>query len=108
MQEYTFSKTDGAGITETKAQEWAKRFRDKHPGKTDVIARFIGTDMVKKILEQDQCVGMRIYFGYDETGQIQVFLCGARADGSNIWPDAAGSPAVLMDGTLACPPYCPR
>jgi len=108
MQEYSFSKKDGSDISEAKAKEWMKRYRDAHPAKTDVIARFIGTDIVQQILAQDKCVGLRVYFGYDETGQIQVFFCGARADGSNIWPDAAGTPAILADGTLACPPYCPK
>jgi hypothetical protein len=108
MQEYTFSKKDGADINDTKAQEWMKRFREKHPAKTDVIARFIGTDIIQTVLGQDQCVGMRIYFGYDEAGALQIIICGARADGSNIWPNTAGSAAVLADGTLACPPYCPR
>jgi len=108
MQEYTFSKTDGADISETKAKEWMKRYRDAHPAKTDVIARFIGADIVQRILQQDKCVGLRVYFGYDEAGALQIFLCGSRADGSNIWPDATGTPAILADSTLACPPYCPK
>jgi len=108
MQEYTFSKTDGAAISETKAKEWMKKYRDAHPGKTDVIARFMGADMIQAILKQDQCVGIRIYFGYDESGQLQVFLCGSRPDGSNIWPDPSNSTAILADSTLACPPYCPK
>jgi len=107
MQEYTFSKKDGAGISDAQAKDWMKKFRDKHSAKTDVIARFIGADIVQAVLAQDQCVGLRIYFGYDDAGQTQVFLCGARADGSNIWPDGA-TPAILADGTLACPPYCPK
>lgn len=108
MQDYTFSKADGSDISDTKAQAWMKRFREKHPGKTDVIARFIGTDIVNKVLQQPDCVGMRVYFGYDEVGALQIILCGARADGSNIWPTTPGSAAVLADGTISCPPYCPR
>ena len=110
MSDYKFSKTDGGSISNDQAKAWMKNYKDKHPAKDAVISRFIGTDMVNAVLNQDGCVGFRVYFGYDDAGQIQIFLVGSRADGSNIWPGEAGSGpnAILADGTMPCPPYCPQ
>jgi len=109
MPDYTLSKVDGAPISKERADLLMQRFRDKHPGKETVVARFIGTDQINNILGQGNCVGLRIYFGYDDNGQLDVFLIGALANGNNIGPIGSQGPqtGIMSDQTMPCPPYCP-
>ena len=108
MPNYTLSKLDGGSIGKERADLMMQRFRDKHPGKEVVIARFIGTDNITNILGQGECVGLRVYFGYGDDGQLDVFFVGARADGTNIGPIGSngGTPGIMSDQTMPCPPYC--
>lgn len=111
--DYKFSKKDGTAIDSGKAKRWMKKYDDKH--KEDVKAYFFGSDIIRKIIDHPEAVGMRIYFGYGDEDKIQMVLIGAREDGSNIWPensegkDASGSGgATVADGGYPCPPYCPK
>lgn len=111
---YTFRKTDGSAMDPNKGKEWIQKYSDAHPG--EIRAYFFGADIIQTILAQGDAVGLRIYLGYGDekdsaTGQdkMQMVLVGARADGSNIWPDAVGkdnSGGVVADTGTPCPPYC--
>lgn len=109
MANYTFKKTDGGPIEKTKAQKWMKRYKDKH-GDTAIRAYFFGTDMIQRILNHPEAVGMRVYLSQDEDNkdQIQMVLLGARADGSDIWMKDAGKDGAENGGDqgLPCPPFC--
>lgn len=87
-----------------------QRFLAKHPEKGTVVARFIGTDIINNILGQGNCVGLRVYFGYDDSGQLDVFFIGALSDGNNIGPigTQGTQTGIIADQTLPCPPYCPK
>jgi hypothetical protein len=108
--EYKLSKKDGSPIDITKAKGWMKKFKDKYPGNDVVVARFIGADWINQILAPADCVGLRVYFGDDDRDQMEIFFVGVRADGSNIWPDSGkdGGGGLIADGTMPCPPYCPK
>lgn len=109
MAEYTLTKAVGSFIQKERADAMMQRYRDKHPEKEAIIARFIGSDKINELLAQGSCVGLRVYFGYDDKGALEVFFVGAKADGTNIGPiGKGGAPAgLLLDNTMACPPYCP-
>jgi len=112
MANYTFKKSDGGEIPNAQATEWMDRYRAKHPEKETVISRFIGTDIVQRIIDQPEAVGFRVYFGYNAKYELEIFLVGARADGSNIWPESSTGKdnppgGILGDSTMSCPPYCP-
>jgi hypothetical protein len=106
---HKYSKTDGAPIDHNAAKFQMKKFRDKYPEKDAVIARFIGSDIIHKILKHPEAVGLRVYFGDDDRDQMEIFFVGVREDGSNIWPGAGkdGGGGTIADHTFPCPPYCP-
>lgn len=107
---HKYSKTDGSSIDMGAANFQMKKFRDKYPGKNVVIARFIGSDHIRKVIDHHEAVGLRVYFGDDDHDQMEIFFVGVRADGSDIWPTAGkdGGGGSIADGTLPCPPYCAK
>ncbi|TWI97215.1 hypothetical protein JN11_03676 [Mucilaginibacter frigoritolerans] len=43
---------------------WTQNYRHKHPG--ELISHFFGKDILQKILDQEDCVGLRIYHAHDK------------------------------------------
>ncbi|MCR8561473.1 hypothetical protein KXD93_27715 [Mucilaginibacter sp. BJC16-A38] len=39
---------------------WTKNYRDRHPGET--ISHFFGREIIEKILAQEGCLGIRMYY----------------------------------------------
>lgn len=109
MANYTFSKKDGSAIDSAKAKKMMKKYEDEH--KDGIRAYFYGSDLIQKIIDHPEAVGMRIYYAKDDAGKQQLVLIAAREDGSNIWPEADGKDApgggTVGDAGLPCPPYCP-
>lgn len=110
MADYKLSKTAGGAIDPTKAKNWMNKYKDKH---TDHIhAYFFGSDIIRKIIDHPEAVGMRIYFSYGDEDKLQMVLIGANEDGDNIWPDNQegkdGGGGTVADGGTPCPPYCPK
>jgi hypothetical protein len=108
---HKYSKKEGSPIDHAQAKGWMKKFRDKYPGKDVVIARFFGADIVNKVVNHPESVGMRVYFGDDDHDQMEIFLVGVREDGSDIWPTAGkdgGGGGTIANGSLPCPPYCAK
>ena len=72
------------------------------------------------MLNEDHCVGLRVYNAMDDEGRIHFILMGTDSAGKNILPDtdeytartvaeeSGGSPILINDGT-PCPgsPGCP-
>jgi len=110
MSKYKFSKKDAGPIDPAKARLWMKKYEDKNP--KAIKAYFFGDDIIRKIIDNPEAVGMRVYFALGDDDQMQLVLIGAREDGSNIWPDDVGkdgstTTASVGDNGMSCPPYCP-
>ena len=67
----------------------------------DVIAGYLGWDIFQKILDQEECVGIRIYNAVSEAGNPTFVLVGVDTSGNDI----LGGP--FGDEIWPCPPYCP-
>ena len=110
---YTFSKSDGGPISKAEAESWIDNYKTAHP--SGPWAVFFGEDIINEVLSDPNAVGMRIYLGYDDNENLKMILVGAKADGSNIWPDDTSSSGVALktkkstagDQGMVCPPYCP-
>ncbi len=67
--------------------------------------------LVQQVLDQDQCVSFRVYFGMDNNKQVRTILVGVNADGKDILPEksdaAAGEEGLIVDIAARCPPFCP-
>lgn len=93
--------TTGSIITEKQAKELIASFREKYP--LEIKSSFIGMNNVNKILEQENCVGLRIHNGYDsENGKMSLIFVGVDVNGKEILENG-----LIYDKVLLCPDYCP-
>ena len=60
------------------AQKLVRNYQYQHPNK--IKAEFFGRDFLMKLLSQDDCVGMRIYYGQDDKGTQHLVVVGAGSD----------------------------
>ncbi|WP_333809336.1 hypothetical protein [Flavobacterium sp.] len=91
----------GSIITEEEAKTLITAFESKFPG--EVTSSFIGANNVKNILEQENCIGVRIYNGYDDlNSKISLVLVGIDAEEKEILENG-----LIYDQVITCPPICP-
>lgn len=96
-----FNGSEGAPISLDEAATWTASYRNSLPvGSNQTIAAFAGKNWLEQILAQPGCMGIRMYFALNPSGQTTLVLTGA---------DAAENDQV--EGTLVeflslCPPVC--
>lgn len=107
MKDFKFSKKLGGPIDAGVAKKWMEKYQECHKEKNCVHAYFFGSDLIRKIIDHPEAVGMRVYFGYGDEDKKQVILIGTREDGSNIWPNGGkdGSSGTVGDQGYPSPPY---
>ena len=95
------NENTGGKITEVQARILITAFDRKFPD--EVVSSFIGKLNVKDILDQENCIGLRIYNGYDETNQkMSLVIVGVGQNGNDL---LAGG--LIYDELVTCPPTCP-
>jgi len=105
---YKFNGSEGKPISLEMAREWIKNYQKKNPNSTKV--HFFGRDIIERILGEDGCVGIRIYYASDEKGDGQLLLVGANSDGNNLLPkseELTDNENIIADYSWPCPSYCP-
>lgn len=95
----SFNGNEGEFITLKEGAEMTKRYRNTiQTG--EVIGVFMGQEKIKQILAQNECVGIRFYFGIDDKGAQNLVLVGADADENDL------SDGLIADQLKKCPPNC--
>ncbi len=94
-----FDGTEGEAITLAKAGGYTKDYRDEYPGA--LLAHFFGKDIINDILDQNDCMGIRIYHGI-KNGKAELILVGATADEE----DMIATGDIIADVALPCPNRC--
>ena len=95
-------ENSGGIITEQKARELINDFKIQFPG--EVVSSFIGSANVNIILAQENCIGLRIYNGYDTVEQkISLVVVGVDRADNDILVNG-----VIYDKMVTCPPTCPK
>ena len=89
---------EGGPINRDQAKKWTANYRASGRGKTN--SHLFGVETVKSLLEQDGCVGMRIYYALDDKGVQQLLLVGTDAEGSDM------TEGLILDLSSPCPPDC--
>lgn len=93
------NENTGGEITLAEAQKYVDAFRANYP--KEVKAFFIGNSNVKKIMDQPDCIGIRIYNGYDsDANRLNLVLVGVDDQGRDM------TKGVIMDKMLPCPTIC--
>ncbi len=82
------------------AAEWTKNYRETIK-MGDTVSHFFGRDIINKILEQNDCMGIRIYYALDENGKKQLIIVGADSKENDIYN------GIIAERSYGCPPFCP-
>lgn len=95
----TFNGNEGEQITLETATKWAANWRNSKAA-AEMDAFFFGRESLMRILDQPDCLGIRIYFAVNDEGVKCLILIGTDAQGNDIVT------GVIMDKGIACPPHC--
>jgi hypothetical protein len=68
----------------------------------DLKGHFFGKDHFNAILEQTDCVGIRIYNGMDDNGKPVLILVGAKVNEDDLVD------GIIVDRAISCPDKCGR
>jgi hypothetical protein len=99
LSELRFTGHEDHSISLAEASELTRHYRRKNPG--EHIAEFFGRDAILAILSQNNCVGIRIYYGLDEkTNQKHLVLVGAEPNKNDIID------GLIMERSKPCPNHC--
>lgn len=90
-EDHTITLGEGAALT--------KEFRKKYPSQPK--GYFFSKDTLESILAQNDCVGIRFYFGAGINGTLKLVFVGAKANEDDILD-------IVGDGGNMCPPMCGR
>jgi len=108
----SFTGKEGGPISRETAKSWSKNYENaaREPGKTVTKAHFFGKEKILKLLNQAECVGIRMYYAKDDKGDPKLLLVGAKSDQDNIIPEdmeaASEENDIILDYSWPCPPYC--
>lgn len=71
----TINKDSSEVITLPEAETYTHSFQEAYP--QEIKAFFAGSNKLKQVLEQEGCIGIRIYMGLDKTTQRKnlVLVC---------------------------------
>jgi hypothetical protein len=87
-------------ISLEKAVKYTHAFQKKNPD--TIKSFFVGSEKLKLILEQENCIGIRIYNGYNEEEEREnLVLVGVDASGEDMTRD------VILEELTPCPKVCP-
>ncbi len=97
----TLDQNSGKIITEAEAKTLINAFKVKYPNES--TSSFIGSNNVQNILQQEGCIGIRVYNGFDVVSQtISLVLVGVDAREKDM---LAGG--IIYDQMIKCPTKCP-
>ena len=94
----SFTGNEDHSISLQEAADWTENYRDKNPG--EIKAHFFGKTTLQAILDQEDCVGIRIYYALNDEGKKCLVLTGANANEEDLYN------GVLAEKGKTCPPNC--
>jgi hypothetical protein len=94
-----FTGNEGHDISLNDAVRFTAVYREEKGG--EFLGAYFGKEAIKKILNQQECVGIRIYNAIDDSSKLTFVLVGVTADNN----DMTGG--ELAEFSTGCPPNCP-
>jgi hypothetical protein len=94
----SFDGTEGEEISLNDASAWTENYRNANSG--SIKGHYFGRQHIESILEQTDCVGIRIYHGIDDQGNPCLIMVGVDADEKDLYN------GYIAERSLPCPPYC--
>ena len=107
----SLADTEGDSISRATSHQWVINYNQKKP--TGIQAHFFGNEIIKQILSQSGCIGIRTYYALNDAGVQQLLLVGVIGSGKNMLPLSSSINAKVTSdgGTVAdmstpCPVQC--
>lgn len=97
----SFTGNENHNISLIEASELTANFRNGKPVGT-IIGQFFGKTAIQNILDQQDCVGIRIYYAQDDNNIPKLVLVGVKANQDDIHNGLIaefGKPCPQMCGT---------
>lgn len=66
----------------------------------EIKAHYFGKESLQKLLEQEGCVGIRIYYAAQEDGTPEIVIVGVNEEGLDL------TNGLILERSWPCPPYC--
>jgi hypothetical protein len=97
----SFNGNEGEFVTLNDASRWTANYRNTiEPG--DIIALAAGKDKLIELLNQEECLGARIYYGIGDDGKKNLVIVGVDTNGDDI------ENGLILERISPCPPRCPK
>jgi hypothetical protein len=97
----SFNGNEGEFITLEEGAAMTARFRNTVQQGT-VVAQFIGKEKLIELLNQPNCVGVRLYYGIDENNQNSIVSVGVASNENDL------TNGLIIDRNIKCPPRCSK
>ncbi len=95
-----FTGNEDHSINLTEAAALTKAYRDSIPA-GETIAHCFGKKAILDLLNQPDCVGLRIYYGINSAnGAKELVITGVNAQDNDLYQ------GVLLDKSRGCPELC--
>ena len=94
-----FNEETDHSISVADAAAMTKKFREG-AGKVAIIASAFNKKALLSILDQKECVGIRMYYAKKEDGESTLVLVGLKENGDDIYE------GKLKEWAANCPPNC--
>ena len=91
-----FDGTEGGEISLITGSQMTAAYRAANPNST--IAHFFGKEILNQLLEQENCVGIRIYYGIKDD-KTELVLVGVDSEENDLL-------GLVADLSLPCPKTC--
>jgi hypothetical protein len=96
----TADPNTGSIISQEEAIVLASAFDRKFPNQ--ITSSFIGSNNLKALLDQTDCIGVRVYNGYDDAlEKISLIFVGVDSADRDILENG-----LIYDKIATCPPMC--
>jgi len=90
-----FDGTEGGAITVRLGGTMTANYRTNNPGQR--LGHFFGKDILNQILDQNGCMGIRMYYAEDDDGNKELVIVGADAEENDMLD-------LVADISCPCPP----
>lgn len=95
-----FNGDEGTVVSLKDASRWTANFRKTVPA-GEIISQFVGRNKLQEILDQDECIGVRIYYGIGDDGKKNLVFVGAKENEDDM------EQGIIVDKVIPCPQLCP-
>ncbi len=94
-----FKGNEGEKITIEEAVKFTENYKNSEKIGS-IKAEFFGEEALSEILMQENCVGIRFYFGKHENGNLNIVAVGCDENGEDLYE------GILREKGEPCPPHC--